>query len=429
MTAMAHNTDSALDAEIVKFLAGNSAVLQDPYPLYRKIRAAGPVYWFQGEIPIVANYADAIALFKDNAHFLTYRGKERFNPERLSEEDKKRVDEIVAFEALQMNEMNGETHRRVRTAAQRAFPLARIAALEKDTRQIVNDLLDEMAKEDVTDFMMFAYRLPLLVISAFMGIPREYIDSIKEWGDDIAAVKPFVGGDLPVEKIRKAHESIRKTQAYVEDMVQRHRNDSSARTPFMESLLDAQSGDKLSQEELGGTISLLIYAGHESSTNFLANSIHSLMTHRDQWQKLCNDPSLSENVVAEGLRYNAPVQMMTRLTSDDVKFADVNIPRHTRVLILYGSANRDPSEFPNSDAFDIARQKVNHIAFGHGVHVCIGSALARLEGRIVFETLSQRFPEMDFAVDAATLRWNGHPVFRGLETLPIRLGRDHGRVV
>ncbi|MBX3575452.1 MAG: cytochrome P450 [Mesorhizobium sp.] len=419
--------DNDLDQSITKFLAGDSAVTQDPYPLYKRIRDAGPVYWYRDSIPIIARFADATALFKDSARFLTYRGKERFAPERLSDEDRARVDEIVAFEALQMNEMNGDGHRRVRAAAQRAFLPPRINQFEAQVRGIVNDLLDEMAENDISDFMKFAYRLPLSVVSVFMGMPKADIDTLKELGDDIAAIKPFVGGELSVEKIRKAHLSVQRTQSYVREMVARHRSDAAVRTEFMEALLDAQSGDKLSQDELGGTISILIYASHESSTNMLGNGLHSLLTNRDQWERLVADPSLSDRAVAELLRYNAPVQMMTRRTCETATLSGVDIPEQTRVLILYGSANHDEREFADPDSLDLMRTKANHISFGYGVHVCIGSALARLEGRVAFETLTRRFPDMEIAANPGDLTWNAHPVFRGLKSLPVRLGRDRGR--
>ncbi|MCO6385320.1 cytochrome P450 [Oceanicola sp. 502str15] len=427
MTTLELNTDRALDEEIAKLLAGDFDTLQDPYPLFARIRAKGPVYWYKGEMPIIANFADAAKLFRDSNHFHTYRGPERFDPDRLSDEDRAKVDEIVAFEALQMNEMNGDMHRRVRMVAQRAFPPNRIAALGEQVQSVVDDLLDEMAKEDVVDFMQLAYRLPLSVVSAFMGLDREQIDAIKTWGDAIASVKPFTGGKLPVEKIRAAHEGVRATQAYVRELIEEHRRNPDARTDFMESLLSSEETEKLTPEEMGGTISLIIYAGHESTTNQLGNSLFALLSNKDQWEALKAKPDLADNAVAELLRYNTPVQMMTRRAAEDVALSGVDIPKHTRALIFYGSVNRDEAEFPNGDALDITREKVSHMSFGFGVHVCIGSALARLEGRTVLETLARRFPDAELAVPASELQWNPHPVFRGLKSLPIRLGADRGR--
>ena len=427
MTTLELNTDRALDAEIEAFLAGDKATLQNPYALYAKIREKGTAYWYKGETPIISRYADASALFRDSAHFQTYRGKERFDPDRLSGEDRAKVDDIVAFEALQMNEMNDEHHRRVRTVAQRAFPPNRIAALKDQVQTVVDDYFDEMAQNDVVDFMQFAYKLPLTVVSAFMGLDRSQIDAIKTWGDSIASVKPFTGGKLPVEKIRNAHEGVKATQAYVLELIDEHRANPDARNDFMASLLDSEESDKLTPEEMAGTISIIIYAGHESTTNQLGNSLHALLTHPDQWAMLKSQPDLAENAVAELLRFNTPVQMMTRRAVEDTMLNDVMIPKHARPLILYGSVNRDEAEFADADTLDITRKKVSHMSFGFGVHVCIGSALARLEGRTVFETLVRRFPDIELAVDPSELVWNSHPVFRGLGSLPVRLGQDRGR--
>lgn len=417
--------NAALDDSITDYLAGKPEAVQNPYLLYQRIREAGPVYWYKSRVPFIARYADAVTLFRDNARFLTYRGKERFDLDRLSDADKACVDQISSFESLQMNEMNGETHRRVRSAAQRAFPPARVAAMAASARRAANDLLDEMAREGVSDFMKFTYRLPLTVITEFIGMPREDIDHLKEWGDDIARVKPFTSGNLPVENIRKAADSVQKTKDYIAAMVERHRANPE-RTPFMEALLDAQAGDRLSPEELAGSISIIIYASHEATSNMLGNGLHSLMTHRDQWDLLCAQPELGGKTVAETLRYNAPVQMMTRRACEDLQLSGVDIPRGSQPIILYGSANRDEREFALPDALDLRREKTNHLAFGHGVHVCIGSALAKLEGQIVFETLSQRFPDMRLD-DTFVSQWKPHPVFRGQKALPIRLGRDRGR--
>lgn len=417
---------SGLDERLADLLAGKPEAVRNPYALYADLRRGGPVYWYKSKIPFVTTYAAAVNLFRDNARFLTYRGKERFNFERLGEADKKRVEAICAFELLQMNEMNGETHRRVRAAAQRAFPPARIAEMATHARRYANDLLDGMIASGSRNFMKFAYQLPLSVITELIGMPREDIDRLKEWGDDIAATKPYAEGNIPVEKIHKAHDSVLKTKAYVREMVERHRRHPE-RTPFMAALLDAESNDRLSPDELAGTISIIIYAAHEATSNLLGNGLYSMLVHREQWNKLCADPSLARKAVSEALRYNPPVHMMTRLAAEDIEFEGERFAKGTQPIILYGSANRDDQEFPNADRLDISRERSNHLAFGHGIHVCIGSRLAELEGQSVFETIARRFPDVQLAEDPERVEWKQHPVFHGLKSLEIQLGADRGR--
>lgn len=420
------HTPTNLDDRLADLLAGKPEAVRDPYALYAELRQQGPVYWYKSKIPFVTTYAAAVSLFRDNARFLTYRGKERFNFDRLAPDDQKRVEEICGFELMQMNEMNGDMHRRVRSAAQRAFPPVRIAQMADHARRYANDLLDGMITSGAQDFMKFAYQLPLSVITQLIGMPREDIDRLKEWGDDIAATKPYADGNIPVEKIHKAHSSVLKTKAYVAEMVKRHR-EHPERTPFMAALLDAETNDKLSPDELAGTISIIIYAAHEATSNLLGNGLYSMLAHREQWTKLCADPSLSRKAVAETLRWNPPVHMMTRLASEDIEFEGERFPKGTQPIILYGSANRDDEEFTNAAQLDITRDRSNHLAFGHGIHVCIGSRLAELEGQSVFETLAQRFPDVRLVESPDRLEWKQHPVFHGLKKLEIRLGADRGR--
>jgi cytochrome P450 len=421
-------TTSGLDERLANLLTGDAEAVKNPYLLYADLRKEGPVYWYKGRIPFVTTYAAAVTLFRDNGRFLTYRGKERFGYDRLSAEDQKRVDDICAFELMQMNEMNGEAHRRVRSAAQRAFPPNRIVDMARHAVRYANDLLDEMIATDSPNFMRFAYQLPLSVITELIGMDREDIDRLKEWGDDIASTKPYAEGNIPLANIRKAHESVQKTKDYVRDMVERHRKHPD-RTPFMAALLDAESQDRLSPDELAGTISIIIYAAHEATSNLIGNGLSTFLIHRDQWVKLCADQSLSRKAVSETLRYNPPVHMMTRLASEDIEFEGERFPKGTRPIILYGSANRDGAEFTNPDVFDISRERSNHLGFGHGIHVCIGSRLAELEGQMVFETMARRFPDVELAEDPAQFEWKRHPVFHGLKRLNIKLGPDRGRTI
>jgi cytochrome P450 len=209
-------------------------------------------------------------------------------------------------------------------------------------------------------------------------------------------------------------------------MVERHRRHPD-RTPFMAALLDAESQDRLSPDELAGTLSIIIYAAHEATSNLIGNGLSTLLIHREQWEKLCADQSLSRKAVSETLRFNPPVHMMTRQAAQDIEFEGERFAKGTRPIILYGSANRDSAEFENADQLDITRERSNHLAFGHGIHVCIGSRLAELEGQMVFETISRRFPQVELLEDPAEFEWKQHPVFHGLKRLNIRLGPDRGR--
>jgi len=419
-------TRGNLEDAVADLLAGNPAAVRDPYPVYEQMREQGALYWHKSSIPFVTRHAEAKALFRDDTRFYTRRGEERFRLEGLSPEDRQRVKEICAFEALQLSGMNGDVHRRVRGAAVRGFAPARMIELGEYARKLSNEMLDDLAKNEVGDIVELTYRLPLLVLMEMLGAPRSDAEQLKQWGDDIAGVKQYVAGGVPSDKIRKAHDAIAKMKVYAGEMAERFRRTPN-RSYLMGALLAAEEGERLTEDELTGTLVVILYAGHLTTTDMIGNGVHDLMRHRDQWRLLCSDPNLVKNAVEETLRFNAPVQMMVRMAVEDAEIAGERIASGTNVMVLYASANRDPRVFANPDQLEITRQRIDHMSFGSGIHFCIGSALARSEAHAVFDTLCRRFPDMALAEPAEQLEWNPHPMFHGLSRLPIRFGADRGR--
>jgi cytochrome P450 len=419
-------TRHTLDEAVSAILAGKPDAVRDPYPVYQEMRELGAVYWHKSSIPFITRHAEAKALFRDDTRFLTRRGEERFKLDSLSEEDRQRVREICAFEALQLSGMNGEIHRRVRNAATRGFSPTRMMELGEYAKDVTNDLLDEIASANIGDIVDLTYRLPLLVLMEMLGAPKSDAERLKTWGDDIAGVKQYVAGGVPTDKIRKAHEAIGHMKIYAAEMAERFRQKPN-QSYLMGALLDAEEGDRLSQDELTGTLVVILYAGHLTTTDMIGNGIHDLLRYRDQWKLLCSNPALVKSAVEETLRFNAPVQMMVRMPIADAEIAGEIIPAGTGTMILYASANRDPQVFSNPDQLDITRQRIDHMSFGSGIHVCIGAMLARLEAQAVFGTLCRRFPDMELAEQPDQLKWNPHPMFHGLSSLPVRLGIDRGR--
>lgn len=417
---------STLDERLARLLAGDPAETADPYPLYEKLREQGPVYWHEGRLPFITMHETAKRVFLDSKTFHTSRGPDRFQYETRSPEEQGWVDEIVAFESLQMNEMNGDAHRRVRAAAQRAFPRQRIAEVGEYVEEAMNRLLDQQLADGEMEFMNVAKRLPVLAIVELIGAPPEDVDRLKAWGDEIAAVKPYYGARFSAETILRARDAVLAMKGYVAEMVDAQRT-SAEKTPMITALLDAEEEDSLTEDELAGTISLFIYAAHETTTNMLGMGLYELMSRRDQWRKLKADPGLIPGAVEEILRYTSPVQLMTRVAVADAELAGETIKAGTRVMIIYASANRDPVVFEEPNEFLVERDAGGQLALGHGVHVCLGNSLARMEGRTAFEILVSRFGDMELTVDPGLLEWNAHPVFRGVSSVPIRVRDDRGR--
>jgi cytochrome P450 len=182
-----------------------------------------------------------------------------------------------------------------------------------------------------------------------------------------------------------------------------------------------EEGDKLSEEELRAMVLLLFVAGHETTMNLIGNGLFALLTNRDQWDRLVADPSLVPSAVEECLRYDGPVHLTGRIATTDLEIAGHQFHKGEQVVTLLAAANRDPARFPDPDRFDVARQDNQHLTFSHGIHYCLGAALARLEGQVVFSRLVERYPDIELACDPDTVQYRPHFVLRGLQTLPVRL--------
>jgi cytochrome P450 len=420
--------NTAIDDAFGRILSGNPAAVRDPYPVYDAMRQQGDIHLYKGSVPIVASHAAVRQMSMEDEVFLAHRGTDRFKLEGLEDADRARVEAICAFEQLQMSGMNGAAHERVRTAAQKGFGSPRAADMAAYIGDLVAQSADKMVESGgAADLIELAYRIPLLVVMRMLGAPAEDMDLLRGWSDDIAGVKQFVGANISIEKIRAAHAGIAQLKDYIGDMARELRRRPD-RTHLMGILLDAEDGSQLSADELSSTFVVIFYAGHETTTNLIGNGMLDLLRHRDQWQRLCADPALASGAVEETLRFNPPVQMIVRRTGVDRTVFDTHIQAGTTLMLLYAAANRDPAAFEEPDRFDIGRAQNRHLGFGHGVHVCLGAALARLEGRIVFDYLSRRFPEMELATTPDELEWHPHAVFHGLRALPVRLGVDR-RVV
>jgi cytochrome P450 len=339
----------------------------------------------------------------------------------LSGEDRDRLEQVYAYERNTISRMNGDRHRRVRRAAHRYFTPARVAQLRVDMQQILDDLLDPLGGDQAIDLMPVAYRLPLLMITDLLGVPRDDAEQVKAWGDAIN--HPDVTNPHRPEFLRAAHEAITDQSEYVRGLVDRQRGLRET-TPLVAGVLEA-AGDRLTEEELVAFYVHTLFAGHETTQHMVGNGVVALLRHRDEWERLCADPALTASAVDEVLRWDPPVHVNVKTTSRDVELEGVTIPEGARVMMLLAAANRDPDVFAEPERLDIGRSPNDYISLGFGPHFCLGASLARVEGQVVLETLSTRFPELELAADPSELRF--HRGIRGLDALPVVLGPDRRR--
>jgi cytochrome P450 len=219
-----------------------------------------------------------------------------------------------------------------------------------------------------------------------------------------------------------AHAAMAEFRHYVEDVVLPERRRRPG-TDLVSALMQAHEGERLADQELTAMFVVLLFAGHETTTNLIGNGLVELMRHRDQWELLCADPSLAGNATEELLRWVTPVQWLGRVAMQPFDIDGVRVDAGQTVFPILAAANRDPAAFDEPERLDITRADAkNHLALGFGPHFCIGNALARLEGTIAFSTLAKRFPDIELAEE--DLSWRGNAMLRGLSALPMRPGRD-----
>jgi len=419
MTAAAGRS---LDADLARILGSDPAAMADPSGVWRRLREGHRTYR-HGHTVLVTRHEDIRALHRDP------RGSRRgfFEGSRaeairagLPADARAAFDAIAAFQGLQVSRTEGETHERLRRIAHRAFTPRRIADMEAGVVRHRDALLDALAAEEVADLHRLAYRLPLLVICDLLGIAEEpEREAVRQWGNRIA--RHFGSSDPAL--ILDAHRAVLEFRAYVEQVIARHRVDPSGTSELVAALMDAEAAERLSEAELAAMFVVLLFAGHETTTNLIGIGMLDLLRHPDQWRRLGNEPGLAENTVEELLRRVTPVQWEQRLIVEDLELGGAPIPRGQTVFTMLAGANRDPEIFERPEELDLGRDDARrHLSFGHGPHFCLGASLARLEARLAFAGLAERFPDMALAADPGDVGFRGNAMMRQLEALPVRPG-------
>jgi cytochrome P450 len=260
----------------------------------------------------------------------------------------------------------------------------------------------------------YAFPLPITVIAELLGVPAEDRNKFREWSN------AAVSGDTTqeyLEKILLPH--MQAFTDYLRAMFEEKRK--NPKDDLISGLVRAEeAGDTLSEDELLGMVFLLLIAGHETTVNLIGNGVLALLQHPDQLQKLRDDPSLIKPAIEELLRYDGPVETSTeRFAREDIAIGGTVIPKGEMVMVVLASADHDPERFTAPDALDITRAHNRHLAFGKGIHFCLGAPLARMEGQIAIGTLLRRMPELRLADPPESLTWRPGMVLRGLKGLPV----------
>lgn len=396
------------------FTQGNNL---DPYPHYARLRAQCPVAHMVGRSGlnpyVITRYEDAKAALTDPRLSNNPRvGEEAYRQSPVADALYERT---IAGPTHMLAEDPPE-HTRLRRMVAAEFTTRRVAPLGPRIREIAEELIDVFAGKGEVDLVPdFADPLPALVIAELLGVPREDWPRFRRWSSEI--VRPASDDEQLGSQLLMGQ--------YLAEQIERKRHEPG--TDLLSVLITGPAHEKFSEEELHGTAFLLLLAGHETTTHLIGNGTLALMTHPDQYALLRERPELIPGAVEEFLRFDGSVERSTyRYATEDLEIAGTPIPRGSVVQVALGSADRDERHFADADRLDVARAPQAHLAFGHGVHFCLGAPLARLEADVAFEALLRRLPDLELAVPADQLVCRSSEVVRGLESLPLRFTPQSG---
>ena len=399
--------------ELLLRIVTDPDVIADPYPLLRELRETAPVHKLGfAEFWILTRFEDCRAALRDprlgnpepGDDVPTLIAGSSGGPDRSRESDRPRS----------LLWLNPPDHTRIRSLVSRAFTPRRVERLRPAVEAMTRELLDPVAEASECDLVeALAFPLPANVISELVGVPVADRDWLRPLVSDLAAT---LEPNRQPEEIKQAAVSGAKIQQYLHDLIDRRR--AEPRDDLLSGLIEASDGaDRLTQQEVANTVSLIYGAGFETTTNLIGNMVNTLMRHPDQLARLRADRSLVPSAVDEVLRYEPPVQIDGRYVRADADIAGHAIPRGHAVLTLLGAANRDPAVMDEPDRFDVGRSDVTMLSFGSGIHYCLGAALARLEGQVVLEALLDRFGTWTLLDDNPP--WKRRLTLRGLARLPV----------
>ena len=369
-------------------------VRKDPYPYYAELRRERPVYHVE------AMQALAISRYDDVSYVL--------NDPALFSSDGFGQTNIDGRGTKMLISADPPDHTRLRSLVNKAFTPRMVADMEPRIHEITSALVDAAVERGEMDLIAdLAIPLPVTIIAEILGVETERQADFKRWSGSVVAVK-MTQEDLD------AHELLMQEFIdYFRAVIEERRKDP--KDDMISLLVQAEEREQaLSADELISFTLLLLVAGNETTTNLIGNAIRALLDHPDQLERVRNDHSLIPNVIEEALRYDAPVQFLFRRATEDVEIADITIPKDSIVLPLFASANRDDRKYPDGERFDITRNTQGHMAFGHGIHFCLGAPLARLEGAIALEAMLSRLDNIEHAggeievIDSPFLRGPKH---------------------
>lgn len=404
---------SQLETVSLMDMMKDPTVREDPYPTYARLRAMGPVLPLDYGGWLLTRHAEVSSVLRD-ARFSS-NARHQVNYEQFVElAQAVGLSDLLELFGRVMLFADPPDHTRLRRIVGKAFTVRAVEEMRPRIAAIVEQMLDLVSENGGTELVeALAFPLPVTVISDMLGVPAEDHQRLREWTRE--AVKALDPIDDPTV-LFPAAEGIRAMRAYFDELVVLRRR--SPGSDLLSALIAAEDdGDRLSHEELLDTAVLLFGAGHETTVNLITGGALNLLRHPSQLDRLRDDPSLIKTGIEELLRFGPPVQITARTATVDAEVAGQSVGKGTEVITVIGAANRDPQVFDDPEQLDIGRIENPHIAFGGGIHHCLGALLARIEGQEALGQLIQRFPNL--ALTGPDIEWKPTSTIRGPKQLEL----------
>lgn len=400
-----------------EYLLTSDSFFHSPWSTYKALREEAPVYmcesWGQW---ILSKYSDVSFMLKNPQLFSSEGWEEKYLNQLPSNSRDKFPSIYRHYETKVVSNVDPPDHTRLRKLLNRSFTPRTIEALRPLVESIVSEMLEKEEIDIEFNFVSkIAYPLPATLIALLLGAPIEDRTLFEKWSSDIVA---FVGSGTPQTHLAINEEkSLLEFRSYLEDLIKVRR--LNPKDDLISSLISkSDDGDVLTKDELISTCITLLFAGHETTANLLSGSLFELLNHRSQVGMLIENPSLVQGAVEETLRFNSPVQRIRRVALENVEINGCVIPKGASVIGFLGSANRDDEVFQHPESFQIDRTENSHLAFGGGIHFCIGAALSRLEAPILINRIFSEYPNTDLA-EKYVEKYRPNMTFRGLDSLDV----------
>jgi len=383
----------------------------DPYPFYKRLRETDPFHRCRNADGwILSRHADVLAVLRDPTFGADERKRRRYPTER-ARFIRAGLPDPYADDRGSMLRLDPPDHTRLRGLVAKALTPRAVERMRPRVEAILKELVEARPARGPMELVTeLAAPLPVRVIAEMLGIPPEDHAQFRRWSN--AAIAMIGDGDF--EERREGQRAMDELQEYFDAIAAARR--ISPRDDLISALVAAEeSGDKLKRNELFSTLTLLLIAGNETTTNLISNSVLALLRNPDQLELLRRAPETIPDAIEELLRYDSPVQMTSRVATRDCTFQGHRLEQGQNVVLVLASANRDPDVFADPDRLDVTRRDVRHLSFSHGIHFCLGAQLARLEASLALEALLTRFPR--FTLLPQEIAWSTNTILRGPKAL------------